>query len=262
MIIDTHAHYDDAVFDEDRDAVLRSLAGAGVGLAVNIGASMETSKKTVELAKKYPFLYGAVGVHPDAASELCEEKLEELRALSQNEKIVAIGEIGLDYYWDASPRDVQKYWFERQLGLAVEEGLPVVIHCRDAVQDTLDVMKTAYKNSGGRLRGVIHCFSSGPEVAGEYTDMGFYIGIGGVVTFKNGKKMKEVVKTAPFDRLVLETDCPYLAPVPYRGKRNQSGYLTYVAEEVAALRNVSVEEVIRVTEENARELYGLARKDR
>lgn len=257
MIIDTHAHYDDEAFDEDREAVLLSLKEAGVGLVVNIGASMASSERTVALTKQYPFVYGAVGVHPDSTSELDEEKFERLRTLASEEKIVAIGEIGLDYYWDSSPRDVQKYWFERQLSLALSCDLPVVIHSREATQDTLDLMKKTYKESAGKLRGVIHCFSSGPEVAKEYTEMGFFIGVGGVVTFKNGKKMKEVVAAIPFEKLVIETDCPYLAPVPNRGKRNYSGYLPRVVEEIAAIRGVSAEEVIAQTEKNARALYRL-----
>ena len=255
MIIDTHAHYDDEAFNEDRDAVLRSLKEEDVSLVVNIGASMESSERTVELVKQYPFVYGAVGVHPDSAKELTEKKLARLRELAGADKVVAIGEIGLDYYWDSSPRDVQKYWFLRQLDLAMELELPVVIHSREATQETLDIMKEAYRRSQGTLRGVIHCFSAGPEIAKEYTDMGFFIGIGGVVTFKNGKKMKEVAAAIPFDKLVLETDCPYLAPEPNRGKRNHSGYLTYVAEQIGTLRGVSAEEVIRVTEANARALY-------
>lgn len=255
MIIDTHAHYDDEAFDEDREAVLLSLKEAGVGLVVNIGASMASSERTAALTKQYPFVYGAVGVHPDSTSELDEEKFERLRTLALEEKIVAIGEIGLDYYWDSSPRDVQKYWFERQLSLALSCDLPVVIHSREATQDTLDIMKKAYRESDGRLRGVIHCFSSGPEVAKEYTDMGFFIGVGGVVTFKNGKKMKEVVAAIPFEKLVIETDCPYLAPVPNRGKRNYSGYLPYVVDEIAAIRGISADEVTWQTEKNARALY-------
>jgi len=257
MIFDTHAHYDDEAFEGDRDEVLRSLAEAGVGLAVNIGASMASTRRTVDLVSRYPFLYGAVGVHPDSTSELNEELFAELRELTAAEKIVAVGEIGLDYYWDSSPRETQRYWFERQLELAIEKNLPVVIHSREATQETLDIMKKYYQSSNGTLRGVIHCFSSGPEIAKEYTDMGFYIGVGGVVTFKNGKKLKEVAASIPEDKLVIETDCPYLAPVPFRGKRNDSRYLTYVAEEIAALRGTTAEEIIARTEKNAYELYRL-----
>ena len=257
MIFDTHAHYDDEAFDEDRDAVLRSLTDGGVGLVVNICASKESLHKTAELVKAYPFVYGAVGIHPDYVGELDNGMMNELSRLADEEKIVAIGEIGLDYYWDIAPREVQRDWFERQLSLALEKDLPVVIHSREATKETLEIMRRAYLESEGKLRGVIHCFSGSAEIAKEYTDMGFYIGVGGVVTFKNGKKLKEVVEALPLDKLVIETDCPYLAPVPYRGKRNDSTLLKLVIEEIAALRGMTAEEVERVTEENARKLYRL-----
>lgn len=257
MIFDTHAHYDDEAFDEDRDVVLSSLKEGGVGLAVNICASPASLRRITQLVDKYPFLYGAVGIHPDHAAELTEEMFAEISRLAENEKIVAIGEIGLDYYWDTSPHDVQKIWFERQLALALEKDLPVVIHSREATQETLEIMRRTYRESDGKLRGVIHCFSGSAEIAKEYTDMGFYIGVGGVVTFKNGKKLKEVVETVPLDKLVIETDCPYLAPVPHRGKRNDSTLLKLVIEEIATLRGMSTEEVERVTEVNARALYRL-----
>ncbi|MDD6035779.1 MAG: TatD family hydrolase [Lachnospiraceae bacterium] len=257
MIFDTHAHYDDEAFDEDRDAVLGSLADGGVGLVVNICASKESLRKTEELTKKYPFMYGAVGIHPDYVGELDSGIMDELSQLADEEKIVAIGEIGLDYYWDIAPREVQRKWFEQQLSLALEKDLPVVIHSREATNETLEIIRRTYLESEGKLRGVIHCFSGSAEIAKEYTDMGFYIGVGGVVTFKNGKKLKEVVEALPLDKLVIETDCPYLAPVPYRGKRNDSTLLKLVIEEIAALRGMTAEEVERVTEENARRLYGL-----
>ncbi len=257
MIFDTHAHYDDEAFEEDRDAVLASLAEQGVGIAVNICASRASLQRTPELAEKYPFVYGAVGIHPDHAGEMDESVMEEISRLADMEKIVAIGEIGLDYYWDTAPHDVQRYWFERQLTLALEKDLPVVIHSREATQETLEIMRRTYKESGGKLRGVIHCFSGSAEIAREYTDMGFYIGVGGVVTFKNGKKLKEVVEAMPLDKLVIETDCPYLAPVPHRGKRNTSALLSLVIEEIANLRGMTAEEVEALTEANARRLYGL-----
>lgn len=257
MIFDTHAHYDDEAFDEDRDAVLTSLQENGVGTVVNICASPASLKRVPELIERYPFVYGAVGIHPDHAGELTEEMFEEISQLAEEEKIVAIGEIGLDYYWDTAPHEVQREWFCRQLDLAVEKDLPVVIHSREATQETLEIMRDAYKKSGGKLRGVIHCFSGSAEIAKEYTDMGFYIGVGGVVTFKNGKKLKEVVETMPLDKLVIETDCPYLAPVPHRGKRNDSTLLKLVIEEIANLRGMTTEEVERLTEENARALYKL-----
>ena len=257
MIFDTHAHYDDEAFDEDRESVLSSLQEKGVGTVVNICAGPASLRRITELTEKYPFLYGAAGIHPDHAGEMTEEMFEEISRLADEEKIVAIGEIGLDYYWDTAPHEVQREWFLRQLDLATEKDLPVVIHSREATQETLEIMREAYKKSGGTLRGVIHCFSGSAEIAKEYTDMGFYIGVGGVVTFKNGKKLKEVVGTMPLDKLVIETDCPYLAPVPHRGKRNDSTLLALVIEEIANLRGMTTEEVEALTEENARALYRL-----
>ena len=253
-IFDTHAHYDDEDFDADRYELLDSMKEHGVGTIVNIGASMRSCKTTLALAEKYPFVYGALGVHPSDCGTMTEEDIQWIKANAANEKIVAIGEIGLDYYWDNVERDVQKKWFVRQLEIAKEIGLPVIIHSRDAAQDTLEIMKAEHKDTTG---GVIHCFSYGVEMAREYLNMDYFIGVGGVLTFKNGKKLKEVVEYAPMDKLVLETDCPYLAPVPYRGKRNSSLYLTHVVEEMAAIKGMSVEEVIRVTAENAKKLYRL-----
>ena len=253
-IFDTHAHYDDEDFDADRYELLESMKEHGVGTIVNIGASMRSCKTTLALAEKYSFVYGALGVHPSDCGTMTEEDIQWIKANAANEKIVAIGEIGLDYYWDNVERDVQKKWFVRQLEIAKETGLPVIIHSRDAAQDTLEIMKAEHKDTTG---GVIHCFSYGVEMAREYLNMDYFIGVGGVLTFKNGKKLKEVVEYAPMDKLVLETDCPYLAPVPYRGKRNSSLYLTHVVEEMAAIKGMSVEDVIRVTAENAKRLYRL-----
>lgn len=257
MIFDTHTHYDDDQFDEDRDALLLSLAENGVGAIANMGASMRGAKDSVALAKKYPFVYAAVGIHPDHAKELNEEEFEVLQALAEEEKVVAIGEIGLDYYWDATEREEQKYWFKRQLALALEKNLPVVIHSREAAADTLDIMKDTYENSEKKLTGVIHCFSYGVEMAREYIKMGFYIGVGGVATFKNGRKLKEVIEELPLDKIVLETDCPYLAPVPFRGKRNSSEKLQYVVTAIAEIKGITEEEVERITWENACRLYRL-----
>ena len=252
MIIDTHAHYDDEAFSEDREAVFEEIKKSGVGLVVNIGSSFETAKESVRLSEQYNFIYAAIGVHPSETEELNEEHMSWLLENSGKEKVVAIGEIGLDYYYDEPERELQKKWFRRQLEIAREVKLPVCIHSRDAAQDTLMILK---EQKAEEVGGVIHCFSYGWEQAKIYLDMGFYLGIGGVVTFKNGKKLKEVVKNAPIERLVLETDAPYLAPVPYRGKRNQSGYLPLVVEVVAEIKGLPVEEVIRSTEENARRLY-------
>lgn len=252
MIFDTHAHYDDEAFNEDRDRLLESLGDYGIEAVVNIGASIQSTKNTLELMKRYPFVYGVVGVHPSESAELDENLMIWLKEVAARDKVVAIGEIGLDYYWDEPDREIQKHWFERQLELARETGLPVVIHSRDAAKDTLDMMKS---QKAGDMGGVIHCFSYGVEMAREYLDMGFYLGIGGVLTFKNAKKLKEVVDYMPMDRLVLETDCPYLSPVPNRGKRNSSLNLPYVVEAVAEIKGLTPEEVVEITNRNARKMY-------
>lgn len=254
MIFDTHAHYDDEAFQEDRDELLNSLSTHGIEAVVNVGASIQTTKNTLELMKKYPFVYGAVGVHPSETEELNDNLMDWLKHVSGEKKVVAIGEIGLDYYWKEPDPEIQKHWFVRQLQLAREVKLPVIIHSRDAAQDTLDIMKA---EKAGEIGGVIHCFSYGIEMAREYLNMGFYLGIGGVVTFNNGRKLKEVVEYIPLDRIVLETDCPYLSPVPNRGKRNSSLNLPYVAEAISQIKGISPEEVIKITNQNARNLYRL-----
>ena len=251
MIFDTHAHYDDEQFDEDRGELLGGMADAGVGTIVEIGASMESSRNAVRLAEQYPFIYAAVGVHPDNVGELNEETFEELKTMCGHEKVVAVGEIGLDYHWDTEPREVQKHWFIRQLQLAREMGLPVNIHSRDAAEDTMTIMK----EYGRGLGGIIHCFSYSLVMAQEYVKMGFSIGVGGVVTFKNGRKLKEIVANLPLEKIVLETDCPYMAPEPNRGKRNDSRNIHYVAEKIAELKNVTKEKVIEQTENNAKLIY-------
>ncbi len=253
MIFDTHAHYDDKQFDEDRDELLNSMAAMGVNTIVNVGASFKGCRRALELAEKYPFMYAAVGIHPDEAGFLNEDTFAELKGWCRGDKVVAVGEIGLDYYWDTEPRDLQKKWFVRQLELAREMGLPVNIHSRDAAEDTFRIIK---EHAEG-IPGIIHCFSGSRELASEYVKLGFYIGVGGVVTFKNGKKLKQVVKEISLSNIVLETDCPYLAPEPYRGKRNHSGYIKYIAQEVAGLKGITYEEVIEETEKNARAVYGL-----
>ncbi len=254
MIFDTHAHYDDEQFDEDREALLASMVGAGITNIVDVGASLETTKKALDLAHEYDFIYAAVGVHPSEVEELDEDGIELLREWSQDARCVAIGEIGLDYHWPEPAPDLQKKWFKRQLELAREERLPVIIHSRDAAADTIDVMKETHAEEIG---GVVHCFSYSKEVADICVRMGFYIGIGGVVTFKNGKKMKEVVEQTPIEKILLETDSPYLAPEPYRGRRNSSLNLPYIVDAIAAIKGLSSEEVIRITEDNAKRMYGL-----
>ena len=254
MIFDTHAHYDDHAFDEDREQLLSELEQAGVEYIVNIGASMASSKRSVELADAYSFVYAAVGVHPDEVGEMNEEKFQQLKVLSEHQKVKAIGEIGLDYYWDKEKHDLQKYWFRRQMELAHERKLPMIVHSREAAKDTLDLVKEA---KDLELSGIIHCYSYSVEQAREYLNMGYSLGIGGVLTFKNAKKLREVAEYAPLSRIVLETDCPYLAPVPFRGKRNDSSKIIYVAEELAKIKQLSVDEVLRITNENAKKLYGI-----
>ena len=254
MIFDTHAHYDDEAFDTDREELLNSLAGSGVEAVVNVGASIQSTKNTLKLIKKYPFVYGSAGVHPSETGELNEDLLGWLRHVAAEEKIVAIGEIGLDYYWDEPAREVQKHWFDRQMELARDVKLPVIIHSRDAAQETFDMMKA---QKAGEIGGVVHCFSYGVEMAREFLNMGFYLGIGGVLTFKNGRKLREVVEYMPMDRLLLETDCPYLSPEPNRGKRNSSLNLPYVVDAVSEIKGIDREEVIAVTRENAFRMYRL-----
>lgn len=257
MIFDSHAHYDDSAFDNDREELLASLSGRGVGTVVNVGASLASTQRTVELAEKYPFIYGAAGVHPDEVGELNEENFEWLRKQCGKDKIVAVGEIGLDYYWDKENHALQKEWFVRQLHLAEELRMPVIVHSREAAADTMEILKQEYNPE---VPVVVHCYSYSAEMAREYLKMGYYLGIGGVLTFKNAKKLKEVAKEAPIEQLLLETDCPYLAPVPFRGKRNDSGNLIYVAEELGRLKGMAAQEVIRITEENARRFYRITQE--
>lgn len=254
MIFETHAHYDDEAFENDRDEILRSMKAHGIETIINVGASMRGVEDTVKLMEKYPFVYGAVGIHPDEAGILDEDKMKRLKDLCSLEKTVAVGEIGLDYYWDKENHEIQKKWFVRQMDLAKEMRLPIIVHSRDAAKDTLDIMKAERADN---LEGVIHCYSYSKEQAKEYMNMGYLLGIGGVVTFKNAKKLKEVVEYAPLDYLLLETDAPYLAPEPHRGKRNCSVYLKYVAEMIAQIKGVSYEEVVRITKENAGRLFGI-----
>lgn len=254
MIFDTHAHYDDEAFDCDREELLLSMQQNGVEKIVNIGASMETSKNTLELVAKYPFFYGALGVHPSETADLTEADIQWLKEHSKEERIVAIGEIGLDYHWPDPSPEVQKKWFIRQIQLAREVVLPMVIHSRDAAKDTLDIMRA---EKASEIGGVIHCYSYSKEQARDYLDMDFFFGIGGVVTFKNARKLVETVEYVPMDHIVIETDCPYLSPEPNRGRRNSSINLTYVAQKIAEIKGIDSEEVIQITMENAKRLYRL-----
>ncbi|MBQ6888934.1 MAG: TatD family hydrolase [Lachnospiraceae bacterium] len=252
MIFESHAHYDDEKFNEDREELLSSMKENGIEYIINVGASLETTRNTVELIKKYPFIYGAAGVHPSDTAELNEENFAWLKEQCNHAKIVAVGEIGLDYYWDEPDREIQKKWFRRQLEMAKETNLPIIIHSREAAKDTLDIMK---EMECSKMSGVVHCFSYSKEIAREILDMGFYLGIGGVVTFQNAKAIKEVVAYAPLEKILLETDCPYLAPTPHRGKRNSSLYLPLIAEEIAKIKEIEYDEVIRVTNKNAKKLF-------
>ena len=251
MIIDSHAHYDDEAFEEDRDNLLQSMQSHGIEKIINVGANIKGSMVSIALSEQYPFIYAAVGVHPSDTEELDEEKIAWMKEVSEKEKVVAIGEIGLDYYWPEPDREIQKKWFIRQMELAQEVNMPVIIHSRDAAQDTIEILKQFPAN------GVIHCYSYTKESAKEFLKMGYYFGIGGVLTFKNARKLKEAVMEIPMDRILLETDSPYLAPEPNRGKRNSSLNIPYVVKELAQLKGISEEEVINITTENTKRLFHL-----
>ena len=256
MIFETHAHYDSEQFEPDRDFLIRTMHEHGIERIINVCAEVENWHRTEALMEQYPFIYGAVGVHPDDVGALNEDWIQKMKDLCRHEKTVAVGEIGLDYYWDKEQHESQIYWFERQLDVAREEKLPIIIHSREAAKDTLDTMK---RMNAGETGGVVHCFSYGKEMAREYLNMGLAIGIGGVVTFKNARKLKEVAEYVPLESILLETDSPYLAPVPYRGKRNSALYIPYIAEEIARIKNISVDEVLEVTRENAYRVFPKSR---
>ncbi len=250
MYFDSHAHYDDERFDEDRYKLIESMNEKGVDYIVNAAADIPSCYTSLALAHKYPFVYCSIGVHPHDAKTLDDEKLAELKKLAGEEKVVAIGEIGLDYYYDSSPRDEQRKWFKAQLELAKELDLPVIIHSREACQETFDTIMAS-----GVKEGVIHCFSGSKELAKEYVKKGFYIGIGGSLTFKNARKAVEVVEAIDLEHIVIETDAPYMTPVPHRGKRNDSLYLQYVVEKIAEIKGISIEEVSDITCQNGKKLF-------
>lgn len=261
MIFDTHAHYDDEAFDSDREQLLESLREHGIGAVVNVGASMRGARATYRLMQEYDFIYGAIGVHPDEVGELNEEKMAELAGMLRHKKAVAVGEIGLDYYWDKEAHEQQKKWFAAQMALALEMEKPIVVHSREAAQDTYDCIRANHAGQPGFCGGIIHCYSGSVEMARQYVKMGYQIGVGGVVTFKNARVLKEVVADLALEHLVVETDCPYLAPTPYRGKRNSSLYLPYIIEEIARVKRLSPAEVERATFENALRVYRLTDAD-
>lgn len=254
-MIDSHAHLDDEAFDDDRDQVINALYENGIDFIVNIACDLKSSKTSQELAKTYENIYATVGVHPHDAITYTDEVEETLKILAQEKKVVAVGEIGLDYYYDNSPRHIQKEVFKRQLKLANELRKNVVVHSRDASQDTFDILKEAHDIY--EFKAVIHCYSQSLEMLKEYLRLGDYISLGGAVTFKNSKIRKEVAKIVPLDRLLLETDCPYMTPVPYRGKRNEPKYVNIVAEYIADLRGISKSDLVKVTDENTKRFYNI-----
>ena len=251
MLFDTHAHLDDRAFDVDRNQLLESLPGQGLELVMNPGCSLESSRNASAMASQYPYLYAAVGSHPDAADEVNEEVLEEYQKLCKlNPKIKAIGEIGLDYHYEDIPRELQLKAFRAQMALAAELDLPVIVHERDAHEDGMAVVREF-----PTVKGVFHCYSGSAEMARQLVNLGWYIGFTGVLTFKNARKAVEVAASIPLDRIVLETDCPYMSPEPFRGKRNDPGKLYRMAEKLAEIRNLPLEEIHRITTENGKRLY-------
>ncbi len=254
MIFETHAHYDDEQFAEDRGELLTQLPSLGIRKIINVASTIESIDECIDLTRKYSHVYAALGVHPSELEGIDETVIDHIRQLSSWEKTVAIGEIGLDYYWekDEDARRLQKSWFLRQMELAREVQLPVIIHSRDAAEDTYELMQSIRAQE---IAGVIHCYSYSPELAREFVKMGYYIGVGGVVTFKNAKKLVRTVEETPIERILLETDSPYLTPEPHRGRRNDSRELTFVVEKIAQIKGVTIEEVEAVTWENAQRLF-------
>jgi len=252
QIIDSHAHYEHPRFDNDRDSLLRGLPNEGVELAINVGCDLPSSQESIKLAEAYNHIYATAGVHPHEAKTLTNSKLEELRQMCKHPKVIAFGEIGLDFHYDFSPRDVQRFWFAHQLQLAFEIEKPVVIHSREANQEVFDTIeKSPVRN------GVVHSFSGDAELAVAYTKLGFHIGIGGVVTFDKTGQLQAAVAAIPLEKILLETDAPYLTPAPFRGKRNESKYLTYVATEIARIKGLDMETVCRQTSKNVKDLFDL-----
>lgn len=250
MYFESHAHYDDKQFNEDRDLLLSGFKDKGISKVINIGIDIKSSKKSIEFAQKYDFIYASVGVHPHNAKEIKEDDYKVLEELLMHKKVVAVGEVGLDFYYDLSPRDVQLDVFKKHLDLSKKVDKPVIIHSREASQMVFDTIK----DSGVR-KGVIHAYSGSLEMAKEYIKMGYYIGVGGVITFKNAKSLVEVVEGIGLENILIETDSPYLTPVPFRGKRNNSEYLKFVVEKIAEIKNISQEEVAYITSENSTKLF-------
>ncbi|MCL2854334.1 MAG: TatD family hydrolase [Defluviitaleaceae bacterium] len=256
MYFETHSHYDFDQYNSDRDELLsRILPQAGISHILNIGTSMKTSRTTLEMAQKYDYVYAALGFHPHNAKDLRYRDLEIIAKMAEDAKVVAIGEIGLDFHYDHSPRDAQRERFKEQLNLAMDLQLPVIIHCRDANEEVYDIL--ANSGAGQAVGGIMHCFSSGAADAQKYLDLGWHIGVGGVVTYKNAPALREVVEITPRHRLVIETDCPYLSPEPNRGQRNDSRNLVHIAEKIAVIWGITCEEVAEITTQNAKRLFGI-----
>lgn len=252
-IFDTHAHLDDKRFDEDRENLINDLKKRNIDLVINVGADMDSSLSSVKLAEKYDFIYAAVGIHPHDSRLYCDKDIDELKKLAHNQKVVAIGEIGLDYFYDNSPREIQQEMFKKQILLANELKLPFVIHSRDAVKDTFDIIKETNKDSSF----VLHSYNQSIEMTKEYLQLGGYFSISGPITFKNSKNLKEAVAYIPMDRLFIETDCPYLTPEPFRGRRNEPSLSRFVAQEIGRIKGLETEEVIEITSNNAKNFFGI-----
>lgn len=252
-IFETHAHYDDEAFDTDRDVLLENLPNQNIFAVITAGADIESSKKSIELAKKYNYIYAAVGIHPEnLTEEFSSECIGDLKKLIQaNDKVVAVGEIGLDYHFRSDNKEIQKKYFSEQINLANELNLPVLVHDRDAHGDTMEILKNY------QPKGIVHCFSGSIEMAREVVRLGMYLGVGGVVTFKNAKNIVEVVRQMPLEVLVLETDAPYLAPVPMRGSRCDSSMIKYTAEKIAEIKAIDVQKVLKITKNNAKNLFNV-----
>lgn len=252
--IDSHVHLDDERFDEDREELIKSLYENDIETVLNLGSDLNTSKLSAKLADEYPFVYAAVGCHPHDSKYMNDDTMHSFRELAKNKKVIGIGEIGLDYYYDNSDREIQRLWFREQIRLSKELDLPYIVHDRDAHEDVFNIIKEEHCSA---TRGILHCYSGSVEMAREFMKLGFYISLGGPVTFKKSKTPKLVAKEIPIDRLLIETDCPYLTPEPFRGKRNEPKYVRYVAEEIAGIREVQVSEIAEKTKLNFKNLFNL-----
>lgn len=252
MIFESHAHYDDEAFETDRKSLLQSLPYHNIGYVINVSADYKSLRNTVQLMEEYSYIYGAFGIHPSETGEMDAKRFQELKEYCKLPKCVAVGEIGLDYYWPEPDKQIQKEWFVKQLTLAKETNLPIIVHSREAAKDTLDILRSEHAKSTG---GVIHCYSYTKESAREFLDMGYSFGIGGVITFSNAKKLREAVEYIPMDKILVETDSPYLAPMPYRGKRNSSLNIPYILEMLASVKGITPAEAEEITTENAKALF-------